>query len=128
MDRRGECNGSITLNKEDDVVRQTSHTHGPDWGRCQATELTVQIKETAETSRASTSAIVQATVARATSEAAMRLPKQSSMKRAVKRVKRQHLPQEPRSLEELHDLPQKFKTTAKGMLYVIIVSTVSPHF
>jgi len=72
------------------------------------------MKETAETSRASTSAIVQATVAKATSETAMRLPKTSSLKRAVKRVKRQHLPAEPASLDELEEIPQKFKATTTG--------------
>ncbi|XP_052125869.1 uncharacterized protein LOC127749902 [Frankliniella occidentalis] len=37
-DLRGNCNGRITVLRDDTVLDQQPHTHEPDWGRCKAQE------------------------------------------------------------------------------------------
>jgi len=102
------------VDDDDKILNSSTHTHDPDWGSCKAAETVVAIKRAAETSRASTSAIIQSKVARVSSETALKLPKIDSLKKAVRRVKRQHLPPEPKSLADLHEIPDKFRRNPDG--------------
>ena len=68
--RRGTCLGRIVVDDDDKILNSSTHTHDPDWGSCKAAETVVAIKRAAETSRASTSAIIQSKVARVSYETA----------------------------------------------------------
>jgi len=109
-----KCSGAVVLDENDRVVRAEDHNHAADWGRCKARECVVQLKETAATSRASTSAIVQSGIARVSSETAVKLPKAASLRKAVRRVKRQPLPPEPKSFADLREIPDALKRSLKG--------------
>ncbi|KAK3929669.1 50S ribosomal protein L3 [Frankliniella fusca] len=79
-DQRGKCNGRITVFM-DTVLDEQPDTHEPDWGRCREEETVQSIKKAAETSRATTVAVVQAKVARVSYETAMKRPKFDSLKK-----------------------------------------------
>jgi hypothetical protein len=113
-DQRGTCTGRITVDEDDQVVKSQEHSHAPDWGRCKAKEVVQSIKRAAETSRAPSATVVQSKVSRVTGETALRLPKNSSLKKMVRRIKRQHLPPEPTHLNELEEIPARFRVTLKG--------------
>lgn len=112
--QRGKCRGRVMIDEDDQVLSSADHSHDPDWGTCRATETVVAIKRAAETSRAPTEAIIQSKVARLSSETAMKLPKVDSLKKTVRRVKRQNLPPEPKSLGDLNELPARFTRTLSG--------------
>jgi len=118
-DQRGECRGRITVDSKDQVVKTQEHSHAPDWGRCKAQECVVAMKRAAETSRASTSAIILSNVARVSLETAMKLPKTEFMKKTARMVKRLHLPPELTSLDDL-GVPNKFKKTLKGKRKILL--------
>lgn len=117
--RAVKCPGRLIVDEEDIVVRSTNHTHDSDWGRCKAKETAAAIKRSAETSRASTSSIVSSKISRLSDETKMRLPKMDTLRKTVKRVKRQHLPPEPKSLSDLHDLPSRFRRILEGIYFII---------
>ncbi|XP_052124774.1 uncharacterized protein LOC127749675 [Frankliniella occidentalis] len=113
-DQRGACLGRIVVDQHDKVVTAADHTHGPDWGRCKAAECVQDIKQAAGTSRASTTSVIQPKVARVSTETTTKLPKNAALRKMVRRVKRQHLPPEPKSLDELDNIPRRFHVTLKG--------------
>ncbi|KAE8739816.1 hypothetical protein FOCC_FOCC014684 [Frankliniella occidentalis] len=113
-DQRGKCLGRMTVLPNDTVLDEKPHSHPPDWGSCTAQETVQAIKRAAETSRATTVAVVQSKIARVSDKTAMKLPKFRNLKKMVRRVKRRDLPPEPKELMDLEEIPRQFRTTLKG--------------
>ena len=113
-DLRGECSGYLILNDDDNIIEKGDHTHTADWGRCKVRECVVSLKKKAERSRANTSATVLSAVAGVSDETAMKLPKNASLRKIVRRVRRQHRPIKPKTLKDLEEIPDKFRNNLKG--------------
>jgi len=113
-DLRGECSGYLVLNDDYKIIEKGDHTHTADWGRYKAREYVVSLKKKAERSRATISATVLSAVAGVSDETTMKLPKNASLLKTVRRVLRQHLPIESKTLEDPEEIPDKFRNNLKA--------------
>jgi hypothetical protein len=114
-----DCSAMVTIRAETEIIKQTSHSHAPDWGRCKALECVEKVKETATTSHESTSSIIRSQVASTSSETYVKLPKKVTLKRRIERVRKQHLPPEPNTLENLQEIQEKFTRYKDGERWLL---------
>ncbi|KAJ4446889.1 hypothetical protein ANN_13590 [Periplaneta americana] len=116
-DMRGGCNATVTLSEGgSSVVKEPSEhkNHSADWGRIKAKECVENMKARAGTSREPTSVIIQNELQRISSEANVNLPKKPSIKKTVRRARKLHLPPEPRNIDELNVIADRYIERLEG--------------
>ncbi|KAJ4443618.1 hypothetical protein ANN_05292 [Periplaneta americana] len=121
-DMLGGCNATVTLSEDgSSVIKEPSEhkNHSADWGRIKAKECVENMKERAETSREPTSVIIQNELQRIASEANVNLPKKSSIKKTVRRATKLHLPPEPRNVDELNVIADRYTKTVQGERWLL---------
>ncbi|KAJ4434516.1 hypothetical protein ANN_23078 [Periplaneta americana] len=91
--------------------RNQSHA---DWGRIKAKECVENMKTRTGTSREPTSVIIQNELERIASEANVNLLKKSYIRKTVRRAKKRHLPPEPRNIDELNVIADRYTKTVQG--------------
>ncbi|KAK3918978.1 Tyrosine--tRNA ligase [Frankliniella fusca] len=109
--RSDKCNATVTLAEDRrTVVKEREHpNHQADWGRVKAKETVEQMRDDAQGSRETTASIVQRHVAGTSREAAVKLPNKASLARAVRRVKRSSLPEDPKDIEDLVVIAEQYQ-------------------
>ncbi|KAJ4442551.1 hypothetical protein ANN_04138 [Periplaneta americana] len=116
-DIRGGCNATVTLSEDgSSVVKEPSEhkNHSADWGRIKAKECVENMNARAGTSREPTSVIIQNELQRIASEANVNLPKKPSIKKTVRRARKLHLPPEPRNIDELNIIADRYIGRLEG--------------
>lgn len=116
-DFRSECSVCITVsNDRQTVIKEPPEhsNHAPDWGRLQAREHIEELKEAASTSREPIASIMQKNVERVSSEASMKMPKKETIKRTLRNVRKKNMPPEPRSINDLQNIPDRYTKTLDG--------------
>lgn len=88
--------------------------HAPDWGSIQAKKCISEIKQAAKRSREPTATIIQEAIQNIDSETSQKLPKKESMKRLVRTVRRENLPSEPKTLDNLDEIPEEYRKNLQG--------------
>jgi len=119
---RSECNVTVTISRNhEDVIKEPKNheNHSRDWGRVQAKECIEKMKTRAQNSREPTSSIVQREVAQISSEANMKLPKKSSIKKRIQEVRRGILPEEPKNLSAMGSIASKYTKTISGQRWLL---------
>lgn len=108
--------------EEGDVVMKKfgSHEHPPDHEDCQAQEALNRMKRKAEDDPAAgPSRIIRDELRNLPAPVINRLPERRNIKKAVRRVRRAALPPNPRRIEELGELPERFRNTLQGEKFLI---------
>ena len=57
-EKRKDCSAMVTIRAETEIIKQKSHSHALDWGRCKALECIENMKEIATTSHEPTSSSI----------------------------------------------------------------------
>ncbi|KAJ4428711.1 hypothetical protein ANN_25704 [Periplaneta americana] len=89
------------------------------------------MKARAGTSQEPTSVIIQNELQRIASEANVNLPKKPSIKKTVHRARKLHLPPEPRNIDELNVIADRYTKTIQGerwLLYFELEDNVKVMF
>ena len=119
-DDRQNCGVTISITDQEEILCEPNHrNHTPDWGRVQAKECVEDMKELARTSREPTSSVVQRSVQSVSSEANLKLPKKATLKRKVQEVRREFLPEEPRTLRELNEIDHRFTKSSRNERWLL---------
>ena len=110
---RDRCNITLQINSEHSAVVKAPkvHQHAADFDACRAAELVCDIRNDAATNPNELPAqIVRRHVQASSSAVCLKLPEMDSLRKAVNRTQRQHLPANPDSLDDIRDLPNEFAT------------------
>ncbi|PSN45513.1 hypothetical protein C0J52_13161 [Blattella germanica] len=111
---RGKCSAVIHLARNThEILKETEHSHGPDWGRCKATEVISALEEPG-TSNYTRALLINRHTSSASTETYRKLPTNESVKRTVQRVRQGNLPPIPKSLTDVTDIPDIFKIDKDG--------------
>ena len=88
-----------------------SHNHLPDFGHVKALKLVAKAKKRYLDEPFVIPAVVtQDTFSNADSETLVALPKENSVKTALRRVRKRNNPQLPASLDEMVNIPEEYRT------------------
>ena len=107
------CQSLISLDEERRriVIQPSLHNHGSDWGHIKALEVIEKIARKAdERPNALASSIIREEMAHVDEEAVANLPKRTALKRKIERVHAKHRPPLPKSFDDMHALPEKYRT------------------
>lgn len=94
--------------------------HVANWGRIKAAECVQAMKEQAATSRESACSIIQKAVQKISSEGNVKILKKSVIKRTLRNVRRKNLPPEPKSFDELEEIPESYSKTVEGNRWLLL--------
>ena len=110
--RHSNCKGRLKINsREDTAVLVKSHNHLPDFGQAKASKLVAAAKKRClDEPNVLPSVVTRDTYANADLETLAALPKEASVKQALRRLRREDLPRLPASLDELENIPAKYTT------------------
>ena len=87
-----------------------THNHQPDFGGVKAKKLIAQAKQRfLEEPNLLPAVVSRDTFSNADDETLLALPRESSIKASLRRLRRRDNPRLPTSLEELVDIPEKYK-------------------
>lgn len=114
---------SRAITRLEDVCKETSHNHPADAAEVEAVRLKNKLKDDARSTRDTPHYLVSALSSEVDQLTAAKLSKINTLKRTVRRerVKQNMEPTQPKCLEEL-DIPESFKTTAKGKPFLLFDS------
>lgn len=105
---------------EVEVTKFSSHEHPPDQEQCQADQVMERMKRKAEDEPAAgPSKIIRDELRDVPAAVISRLPDRQNIKKVVRRVRRVALPPNPRRIEELGELPDRFRNTLQGERFLI---------
>eukprot|EP00096_Caligus_rogercresseyi_P016870 TRINITY_DN9966_c0_g1_i1.p1 TRINITY_DN9966_c0_g1~~TRINITY_DN9966_c0_g1_i1.p1 ORF type:complete len:170 (-),score=8.00 TRINITY_DN9966_c0_g1_i1:72-581(-) len=124
--RKGsQCNSTIKINNKDEFVSQNNeHTHAPSQTEAQVTLTTANIRRRAEETMDTPQQILSAELRCVNDDVAANLPAITTMKRNIRKVrKKNELPPNPLSREEIVDIPEILQQThSKERFFCLIVA------
>ena len=126
--RHSSCKGRIKINSEENNVQLVkAHTHLPDFGVIKAEKLKADAKKRCtEEPNLLPALLTRETYSRADDDALLALPRENSLKAALRRIRRRDLPQLPGVLEELENIPAKYQMI-NGVRWLIRDSAENDH-
>ena len=111
---------TTTVNNETVVLRQSQHTHPPNREEAQAEIHRLRLKRRAEDpDSGSPVLLIRSELAGVSSGVLAHLPERENLAKAIRRVKRDHLPPNPKSILELGALPERYQKTLTGDKFLI---------
>ena len=118
--RRETCKGRIRIcPAETNYAEVNDHDHVPSFGEAKAAIAVAGLKRRAEEQlHTPPSLITQETVANADSETTLALPKESTLKKQVQRIRSRNLPPLPTCLVQIEALPPRY-TSIDGEQWLI---------
>ena len=115
-----ECNAKATTTENPLAVLSTSnHGHAADPDYVKARQVVVDIKKTglAQPDRAPVQ-IIEQKLQNLPQEVLAKLPQRPAIKRTINRARETELPPNPQAID-LQDLPQEFKLSLRGELFLL---------
>ena len=111
-ERHSKCKGRAKMNNIDSTVTIIkSHNHRPDFGTVKASKLMAKAKKRCiEEPNVLPAVVTREKYSQADHEALIALPRESSVKASLRRLRRKNLPQLPSSLEELENIPLEYQS------------------
>ena len=111
-ERYSNWKGRVKLNNNDSAVIITKpHNHRPDFGTVKANMLMAEAKTRCiEEPNVLPADVTRETYSSADHEALNALPRESSVKASLRRLRRKNLPQLPASLEDLQNIPMEYQS------------------
>ena len=112
------CKGRLKISYNEDRADETgAHNHMPNVAECKASMATASVKRRAE-DEPHTSAlhITQAVYGTADDETLAALPKEASLKRSIRRTRRENQPNLPKSFAELQEIPENYTELDGGSI------------
>ena len=108
--RHEKCQGRIRINDaEDAFVVVKAHDHVPNFGEAKAVEVLSRAKDRARNEpHTIPSVITQQVIGEADSETLVALPKETSIKKVIKRIRKENQPPLPVSLNDMNHVPGRF--------------------
>ena len=108
--RHSKCKGRIKINSnKDTAVLVKSHNHLPDFGQVKALKLVAEAKKRClDEPNVLSSVVTRETYSNADLETLAALPKEASVKQALRRLRREGIPRLPASLDDLENIPEKY--------------------
>ena len=112
MARHSNRNGRIKVNSnEDNAVALKPHNHLPDFGQVKALKLVAKAKKRClEEPNVIPAVVTRETYNNADLETLVALPKENSVKTALRRIRKRDNPQLPASLNEMENIPEVYRT------------------
>ena len=109
--RKEGCKGRLKISRAEDSYEVTAgHSHGENFAETKALLAVGEMKaRAAEEPNVSTLHLTQDVLSNADSETLVSLPKEASLKKQVRRIRRQHLGLLPTSIEDLQELPENHR-------------------
>ena len=109
--RTNGCKGRIHISPSEQEFKLTSkHNHLPNFGESKAILAVSEVKRQArEEPNTHPLHITQQVLTAVDSETLVALPQEKSLKRSIQRVRREHQPALPRSLDEFDELPIRYR-------------------
>ena len=126
--RRGECRARAITDDPLDrtkitLIKRTEHQHPPDRDECAAEEVVETLKRKAATRPEVTPAeLLRSEMSGLRSEVLSQLPEQEALTRTVRRVRRKHLPTNPRRVTELGPIPEEYQRTLGNERFLLFDS------
>lgn len=126
--RKKECTARAISSLTDDntapeIYKGPQHAHHdcvPDPDRCQAEIIRYRLKQEGENHpERPPSRLVQDGLRNVPQRVIAKLPERDNLKRSIRKAKRRVLPPNPVTLNNLEDLPLKFKSTLTGDRFLI---------
>ena len=111
VDRHSKCKGRLKLNvDETTVINVTQHTHLRNFGTVKAERLVAAAKKRClDEPHVIPSVVTRETYSAADNETLVVMPKESSVKATIRRMRRRQHPALPASLEDLQNIPEKYQ-------------------
>ena len=116
------CKGRLKISYNEDRADETgAHNHMPNVAECKASMATASVKRRAE-DEPHTSAlhITQAVYGTADDETLAALLKEASLKRSIRRTRRENQPNLPKSFAELQEIPENYTELDGGRIWHLI--------
>ena len=107
-----KCRGRLHIDQDEREWKEVGvHNHVADQGRTKAMLTKQNIKRrVANQPNANPARITQEELGRVDSETLLALPNEASMKKMAQRVRREELPALPLTLEDIEEIPERYKT------------------
>lgn len=107
-------NGGVIITKE------TEHDHAPDREVAEAEKIKFDLKQEALTNKEQgPSTILRNVLASTSAGVVAHLPERSNLKKSIRVVRRKNLPPNPKSLEELREVPEEYSNTITGDAFLL---------
>ena len=105
------CKAALRIDAAEENAEEVGvHTHVPDWGYLKAKEERYRLLEQARRDRnIPTARLTRDALGRVDSETLVKMPAEKALKKAIRRVRREEHPALPKTFDELHELPQRYK-------------------
>ena len=112
VSRREKCKGRIQVNAAETIVEVLEgHNHLPDFRSVKAKKLIAKAKKRCiEEPHVIPSVVTQETYRTADAETLVALPKETSIKAAIRRLRRRNLPDIPGNLESIENVPENYQS------------------
>ena len=110
-ERHSNCKGRVKINNDSSAVTIIkSHNHRPDFGSVKASKLLADAKKRCiDEPNVLPAVVTRDTYSLADHEALVALPRETSVKASLRRLRRKNLPQLPSSLEDLENIPIEYQ-------------------
>ena len=110
--RRENCKGRVKVNAAETSVKIVkTHNHLPDFGSVKAIKLVAKAKKRClDEPHIIPSLVTQETYRMADAETLVALPKETSVKAALRRLRRKNLPQIPGTLDSMVTVPDIYQS------------------
>jgi len=97
------------------------HSHAPNPAACKAEVIMQKIKEKATTNPAQPPAqLLRDGLLAVPPSVLSQLPERQSVNKVIRRERRKNLPPNPKSLEELQDVPNEYQKTLQGDQFLLM--------
>ena len=110
--RHKGCRGRIHISPDERNYKVTAeHDHIPSYGECKAKLALSALRTQAQNEPNSNPLhLTQGVLVQADSETLVSLPKENSMKRTIQRIRRQHQPALPTTINDIVEIPEQYAT------------------
>jgi len=116
-----ECRAqAITSLRNDEliVLKKTEHSHPPNQEEVKAAEVKARVKDIArQNPQLPPAHILRNELPKVPSGVLVELPERENLKKSMRRVRRKDLLPNPKSLEELEGIPDRFQKTIAGNFF-----------
>ena len=112
------CKGRLKISPDETQFSETgNHNHMPNIGECKAAMAIGSAKRRAEQEpHTNPLHITQTVFGTADEETLAALPKEASLKRSIRRIRRENQPNLPKSFDELQDIPEEYTELDGGSI------------
>ena len=112
VSRHENCKGRVKIDANEETIQKVkTHNHIPDFGRAKALQLLAEArKRCVDEPNVNPAVLTRDTYSSADSETLVALPKERSVKRALRQLRKQGNQALPPSLDEMENIPEKYRT------------------